>query len=131
MRKYSIILIMLAVFTFAYACDDDDNNQNEADIHGIGASCTEDASCTEEGQVCLLDFKGGYCGSVDCTEDASCYEGSRCVTLDATNYCFLICTDKDQCNENRGVDEESNCSASVVFVEDATTEKACIPPSGK
>ena len=56
--------------------------------------------------------------------------GSACVAhTDGKNYCFLICTDKSQCNVNRAADVEANCSSSVVFVEGKLNVKACVPPS--
>jgi hypothetical protein len=108
-------------------CGDDDN-ESEAQRHGVGSACLVDADCTEAGQTCLA-FKGGYCGVADCT--TSCPEGSACVTHDdGKNYCFLVCTDKPQCNLHRLPEVEANCSSSVTFVDSALTVKACVPPSG-
>jgi len=45
------------------------------------------------------------------------------------NYCFRICVDKAECNLNRDVDVEANCSSSVDFVDGKKGAKACIPPS--
>lgn len=93
-----------------------------------GSACEEDKDCPEK-QVCLAEFRGGYCGVKDCIVDADCPEGTFCVDNGGTNYCFLACTDKDQCNEFRSVEEESNCSSNIVSV-DSNSSKACVPPSG-
>ena len=45
-----------------------------------------------------------------------------------TNYCFLICSDKVQCNPHRSVDNESSCTSSLTFVDDAAGRKVCRPP---
>jgi hypothetical protein len=103
---------------------------SEAQRRGVGAACAADKDCTETGQTCLA-FKGGYCGVSDCVNDAGCPAGSACVShTDGKNYCFLICTDKPQCNLSRAVDVEANCSSNVTFVEGTVTAKACVPPSG-
>jgi hypothetical protein len=101
----------------------------EAQRRGVGAACVADKDCTETGQSCLA-FKGGYCGLTGCLDDTGCPTGSACVAhTDGKNYCFLICTDKPQCNLYRSVDVEANCSSSVTFVEGKLTMKACVPPS--
>jgi hypothetical protein len=102
---------------------------SQAQQRGVGAGCTRDQDCTEPGQICLA-FKGGYCGAADCTADAECPLGSACVAhSDGRNYCFLICTDKAQCNQTRLPENEANCSANITFVEGAKSYKACVPPS--
>lgn len=109
------------------ACGGDD-----ADALGVAAQCTASDECDmDNGQSCLLDFKGGYCGIEDCTGDADCPENSACVAHDdGTNYCFRICVNKSECNDNRDVDNEANCSSSVDFVEEQVESiKACVPPS--
>ncbi|MBW2734745.1 MAG: hypothetical protein JRH20_20350 [Deltaproteobacteria bacterium] len=129
MRKLTWVLTLTATLGIATACGDDDGS--EADRLGVGAACTVNTDCSEAAKTCLLQFKGGYCGISGCAADTDCPTGSRCVAHDDnTNYCFLVCTDKTQCNVNRPVDAESNCSASVTFVEGDTSVKACIPPSG-
>ena len=79
----------------------------------------------------MTGFKGGYCGKQGCAADADCPEGSICVThTDLNNYCFLICSDKPQCNDHRTVDNEANCSSSFTPVVEHTPEyKVCVPPS--
>ncbi|MBT8468891.1 MAG: hypothetical protein KJN97_09095 [Deltaproteobacteria bacterium] len=47
----------------------------------------------------------------------------------AENYCFRVCQDKPECNRNRTAENESNCSANVVFVDGPGDRKACVPPS--
>lgn len=112
------------------ACGGDDE-QSEADERGVGAVCASDDDCTEEGQSCLGQFKGGYCGVQGCMADGDCPEGSACVTHDdGENYCFLTCANKSDCNVNRDADNESNCSSSVDFVNEDQQSKACVPPSG-
>jgi hypothetical protein len=110
---------------------DDDSDGSEADRLGVGAECTADTDCTTEGTSCLTQFKGGYCGLENCKGDADCPQGSACVTHDdGANYCFLVCTDKVDCNVNRDVEDESNCVGNVLFVDNTTASKACVPPSG-
>lgn len=118
-------------------CGDDDGVP--ADRVGIGAECKADIDCAAplaDGGVpqrCLLQFKGGYCGLQNCTRHSDCPMGSACVVHDDSNrYCFRSCTDKPECNVNRSADNESNCSATVTYVDnDKSLGKACIPPSGK
>jgi hypothetical protein len=126
-NKFATLLALSVLFALA-ACDDDDGK--EADKLGVGAQCTATAECDEETQECLLDFKGGYCGVKECTGDVDCPGGSRCVAHDdGFNYCFLVCIDKAECNVNRDLDNESNCSSSIDFVDEPQDVKACIPPS--
>lgn len=101
-----------------------------ANALGVGADCAENADCdVEGGQSCLTNFKGGYCGVAGCKADADCPSGSACVAhTDGKNYCFLLCTDKVQCNDNRSADTEANCSSTATLVSGAK-DKACVPPS--
>jgi hypothetical protein len=124
---FSLALVAVAP-VLAVACD----GGTEADQLGVGAECTSDDDCdADTDQICLTNFKGGYCGIRDCTANADCPEGSACVAHDdGTNYCFRSCTDKPECNANRTVENESNCSSSVEYVEAETDGKACVPPSG-
>ncbi len=118
------LFVMLAGTTFV-ACDSD------ADDLGVGAQCTMTDDCNQDdGAQTCLPFKGGYCGLMGCAVDADCPEASACIThTDQVNYCFRICVDKPDCNANRDVENESNCSSSVDFVEGAMGRKACVPPS--
>lgn len=102
---------------------------------GVGAACKADTDCGSN-QRCLTQFKGGYCGLSGCAANADCPSGSSCVRESVTTdggtttqtFCFLICATKPDCNSNRTVDNEANCSSSAVFVDGGS--KACIPPSG-
>jgi hypothetical protein len=120
-----VIRFVLAAVLFT-ACSD-------ADDLGVAAECNTTADCNEDAEpplVCLTQFKGGYCGLSGCTANDDCPEDSFCVThTDATNYCFRICGEKSECNENRSDDNEANCSSNITRVE-AGTQKACVPPSG-
>ena len=122
------ILALAAVVALATACGGDDT---EADRLGVGAQCTDSEECDEEtDQVCLQQFKGGYCGIQGCESDLDCPEASACVAHeDGENYCFRICIDKPDCNRNRDLDNESNCSSSVTFTDGTQGRKACVPPS--
>ena len=101
---------------------------NESDKLGVGAQCSSADDCND-GQSCL-SFKGGYCGDKDCMADSDCPAGSACVTFEGSNYCFLVCADKPECNRYRPVEDESNCSANLEFLEDRAGRKVCVPPSG-
>ena len=101
---------------------------NDADDERIGAECTSSGQCENEELTCLTQFKGGYCGASACIANADCPELSICVTQGQTNYCFRTCEDKAECNKNRSVENESNCSSNITRVE-AGTAKVCIPPS--
>jgi hypothetical protein len=104
-----------------------------ADLVGVGAVCKTDTDClhTDAGvQHCLTEFKGGYCGLKGCTASADCPAGSGCVNYNGATYCFRRCADKSECNLNRPVDLESNCSSNVDFVEGKSSDKPCVPPSG-
>ena len=123
---------MVGMGVFVLGCGDD---STEADRIGVGAECTASAECeSPEGfeLICLAQFKGGYCGLEGCAGDDDCPDGSACVAhTDGKNYCFRDCTEggKTECNRNRSPDNESNCSANIVFVDDLGDRKACVPPS--
>ena len=106
---------------------------SEADELGVGAQCTAMEDCEQpEGftEMCLTQFKGGYCGIQGCTSDLDCVEDSACIAHeDGINYCFRVCIDKPDCNENRDLENESNCSSSVTFTDGTQGRKACVPPS--
>ncbi|MBE7484769.1 MAG: hypothetical protein HS104_32990 [Polyangiaceae bacterium] len=122
-------LALSLVFSLGACGDDDDGGGTEADKLGVGAACAGNQDCKVEGQTCL-PFKGGYCGIADCTADTDCPQGSLCVAhTDGKNYCFRVCADKVECNYNRPVDFESNCSANITFVSGGKGSKACVPPS--
>jgi len=116
---------LVATLSLHAACGSD------ADDIGVGAQCTTNDQCNQDdGAQTCLPFKGGYCGLQGCTKDTDCPEASACVKhTDNVNYCFRICGDKPECNANRDVENEANCSSSVDFVEDKTGVKACVPPS--
>jgi hypothetical protein len=120
------VLVSLALLA---GCGDDDEG-TQAQRHGVGAACAGDTDCRDSGQRCL-EFKAGYCGVADCASNLDCPSGSACVRHDdGRNYCFLICTDKVQCNRTRPPDAEANCSANIEFVDGDLAVKACVPPSG-
>jgi hypothetical protein len=105
------------------------SDQNEANRRGVGSECSPTALCSETGQVCLMDFKGGYCGVSPCLHDTECPAGSACVTDDnQTNYCFLVCAAKTDCNLHRSLDNESDCTSSLTFVDGTMGRKVCRPP---
>lgn len=113
----------------AVACGGGGKVGAEADQLGVGAQCADDDEC-RVGQICLDQFKGGYCGEEGCTRNSDCPEGAACVAHeDGVNYCFRTCTDKSDCNRNRGPEVEANCSSNVTFVAGGTSTKACVPPS--
>jgi len=120
---------LAAVITMTLVVAGCGDSGTEADKRGIGAQCAASKDCTETGQVCLTEFKGGYCGSKGCTADNDCPTGSACVTENGTNFCFRVCADKTECNVNRDVANEANCSSSVTFVDSKAKGKACLPPS--
>lgn len=125
MNALKIVLSALILSVGVAACGSD------ADDLGVGGLCDAQNACPELEDfelACLPEFKGGYCGLKGCTKNADCPESSICVTHEGANYCFRTCTDKAECNENRGTDNESNCSSSITRVEEGNS-KACIPPS--
>jgi hypothetical protein len=127
-QMISTAFVALSAAVLFGACGGDDGE--EADRVGIGAECANNEACTETDQTCLTEFKGGYCGKTGCTSNKDCPEASACVSYDnGTNYCFRICVDKAECNQKRTLENQSNCSSSVTFVEPATNVKACVPPS--
>ena len=118
--------VALIAIAFGFACGDD------ADDLGVGAQCTANDQCNQDplAQTCLM-FKGGYCGVMGCLHDTDCPDLSACIAhTDGVNYCFRTCVDKPDCNANRDVDNEANCSSSVTFVDGTNGRKACVPPSG-
>jgi hypothetical protein len=103
---------------------------SEAIKRGVGSECAVDKDCTESGQVCLTQFKGGYCGIANCVHDTNCPAGSACVTEDdGFNYCFLVCVDKVDCNPKRSAANESSCVSSLTFVDGTNGLKVCRPPN--
>lgn len=127
--RYAAAVSVVFLATLAACGDDDDDGGTAADKIGVGAVCSVNEDCLE-GQICL-PFKGGYCGLTGCTGDVDCPQGSACVKHDdGVNYCFRVCADKAECNLNRPVELESNCSSSIDFVDGKGTLKACVPPSG-
>ena len=132
MCRFMCVFCGLLLAGVAAGCGGDDST--EADRIGVGAQCTDSAECESADEdtelVCLTQFKGGYCGLEGCAGDVGCPDGSACVTHDdGNNYCFRVCQDKPDCNLNRSVENESNCSANIVFVDDRNERKACVPPS--
>lgn len=126
--------LFTAAFLGVLACGDG----NEADNVGVGGECTSAADCPERDDTdldpleCLTEFTGGYCGLSGCESDEDCPTGSLCVTEGSTNYCFLICLEKEDCNTNRSEANEANCNGSgtVDYVNTANDDKVCVPPSG-
>lgn len=124
--KISFCLGVIGCAVLLVTCGD---SGTEADRLGVGAQCAKAEECGS-GQLCLA-FKGGYCGLSGCAVAADCPAGSACVRHDdGMNYCFRVCLEKVECNRNRSLENESNCSSSVTFLDGANNLKACVPPSG-
>ena len=104
---------------------------SNADDLGVGAQCTMTSECnTKLNEVCLTQFKGGYCGLEGCMHDTDCPTDSACIAhTDGHNYCFRICSTKTDCNANRDAVNEANCSSSATFMDPQNNRKACVPPS--
>lgn len=125
MRSINAFVAVAFLAFVATACGPD------VDKLGVGGACDAKNACPANDDftlACLPQFKGGYCGLAGCTKNADCPETSICVAHGGANYCFRTCEDKAECNENRGEDEESNCSSSIERV-DSGKAKACVPPS--
>jgi hypothetical protein len=121
-----VVAVVPAVVSVAGGCG---GGTSEAIRRGVGAECNGSAACSESNQVCLSQFKGGYCGASGCFHDTNCPQGSACVTEDdQINYCFLICADKPECNVSRTAANESNCTSSLTFVDGTMNRKVCRPP---
>ena len=103
--------------------------RNAANQRGIGAQCSATSDCTTSGEVCLTEFKGGSCGLTGCLHDTDCPQGSACVTENQTNYCFLVCGTKDDCNIHRSPENEASCTSSLTFLDGTMNRKVCTPPS--
>ncbi len=128
MKSYLRIYPLLLAAFFMTGCDDDQGS--DAIRLGVGAECNVNAECATEGTECLTQFRGGYCGLSPCDANQDCPSGSLCVVHDdGAHYCFLSCVTKSDCNGSRSIENESNCTSSVVFVE-PTESRACVPPSG-
>ncbi len=127
---------LVAITAMLTAC----SSQNEADRVGVAAICEVDEDCAEvliDGAPtqleCLTNFSGGYCAIAGCHAAADCPDGATCVLhTDGETYCFRECAEKAECNANRPVDDEANCSANFNYADpdDHTNGlKACIPPA--
>lgn len=136
--RHPRLLTSLLLAVALGGCAEEDDPGTEADRLGVGAQCQNTARCeayaeSEGSDVmlsCLSQFKGGYCGIIDCIDHDDCPEGSACVAHDdGFNYCFRVCADKAECNDNRSVDNEANCSANITWVGE-DFGKACVPPEG-
>jgi hypothetical protein len=123
MKRAMIAGASLVLLLLAAGCGED------ADELGVGATCAFGDKCND-GQTCLVQFKGGYCGLTGCNANAACPENAACVThSDGKSYCFRTCFDKVDCNANRPADLEANCSSSVTFISGKKEGKVCLPPS--
>lgn len=125
MARYAVLFAVGSL-----ACGDD----STAVQRGIGAACASSAECTEMGQMCLTQFRGGMCGIADCTASSQCPAGSVCVSDPdlARNFCLLTCLDKPDCNVHRSVEVEANCSSTLNQLdppEGGTGPKVCRPPN--
>ena len=121
-----ILCVLVVVVCGVFGCG---GGTSEAIRRGVGAECNANLVCEEADQVCLTEFKGGYCGRSACLHDVDCPQGSACVTDDGqVNYCFLICVDKPECNVHRTLDNESSCTSSLTFVDGTMGRKVCRPP---
>ncbi len=123
-----VLLMLRAVL----ACSsDDDDGLTPAQRHGVGAACTNHADCfVGDTALKCLSFKGGYCGLQGCQADSDCPAGSGCGAHDdGDTYCFLLCTEKAQCNYTRPPEIEANCASKIDFVDGQKNSKACVPPS--
>lgn len=126
-------LVPIGLWLAACGSDPPPYNGTQADLIGVGAICKVDIDCLQTDaahQQCLTEFKGGYCGLKGCTTSADCPAGSGCVTYNGATYCFRRCKEKAECNLNRPLELESNCSSNIDFVEGKAGDKPCIPPSG-
>lgn len=130
-RTITVIALFTVLASFLACGSEDSDGLTEAQKHGVGAACTKDADCfVGDTALKCLSFKGGYCGLEGCQGDADCPAGSGCVAHDdGSSYCFLLCTDKPQCNYTRPAEIESNCVSNVDFVDGKNGRKACVPPS--
>ncbi len=129
-RWVTAALLAVVCCSVAGCSDDEEDGLSSAQLHGVGAACTSNEDCyVGTTPLQCLPFKGGYCGIESCRDGRDCPEGSACVIHDdGQSYCFLVCTDKSQCNYTRPANIEANCSSSVTFV-DRLSSKACVPPS--
>lgn len=139
MKRYPISrrlsLGLLAGLNVTAGCGDDEGTA--ADRIGVAAECASDTDCPEVRRGdesvqlrCIADFKGGYCSIADCQASDDCPDGSECVSHDnGSSYCFRVCTEKTECNRNRTLENEANCSSSIEFVGPDQGSKACVPPS--
>lgn len=118
--------ILYAFVLLACGCG---SNENAANQKGVGAECNATSECATSGEVCLTEFKGGYCGLAGCAHDTDCPHGSACVTDNQTKYCFLVCATKTDCNLHRSGDNEADCTSSLTFVDGAMSRKVCRPPN--
>lgn len=133
-------LISVLVFGLALTAAGCGGSAGDADRVGVAAECMTTAECgtyvrgdagTQQLQ-CLPAFRGGYCAVPNCVTSTECPEGSVCVAhTDGSNYCLRSCDNKPECNANRSVANEANCSSSFNWAVPGEDDesKVCIPPS--
>lgn len=133
MKSLSLLATAILLTWMLSSCSDD---APKVDQIGIGGQCTLKDDCNQEldSLDCITTFKGGYCGRQACANNSECPTGSVCVNEEGVSYCFRTCAEKPECNANRDLDNEANCSGSFSLMESTDTmpsnqPKVCIPPS--
>lgn len=77
----------------------------------VGAACTSDAQCGENG-TCITDLPGGYCAIAGCSDAAPCPDGASCWGFgESGNFCIKDCTSGNECRQAEGYicDQDSTC----------------------
>lgn len=97
----------------------------------IGAECSSDVDCTDEGAFCLSDpglLPNGYC-SMTCLSGEGCPAGSTCLQLSRTEaYCFDDCdpdAESRQCRSGYGCTRPGPSFPAAVCIGGCTDDSDC------
>ena len=129
MPKTMAVICPLVIAVLTLGCGD---GGTEAQRRGVGAACDDTHECTETGQACLTQFKGGYCGVAKLHDGRDLSAGLRVRHARRRDELLLPGLQREGgLNRSRAVDVEANCSSTAVLVEDPKDRKVCSPPSSR
>jgi hypothetical protein len=99
------------------------------DLGSASARCVATDRCTPDRPRLLDQFRAGTagCRAARPTRIARSIRVRRAG--DGSSYCFRICLDEARVQREPRSENESNCSASITFIDGARRAAGCIPPA--